>query len=222
MTCNEARECLHEVAAGELDGERGAEVRGHARSCAACGTALEGLEESIGLCRRAGAEALPDGFASRLHQRLLEVGPPPQPWSPWAWLRALASARPLAFAGAAAALTAFLSIGGTLAWSSRGAPALKAYRVPENKVALVKIDFIAERPVDAVAFEITLPDGLRFVSAGETLSERSFRFAGKLNAGSNPIPIAVKGPRAGRYRVIAHAIGDHLDVTHEVVLEVTI
>jgi hypothetical protein len=44
---------------------------------------------------------------------------------------------------------------------------------------------------------------------------------GKLAAGSNPIPIAVKGPRAGRYKLIAHAIGTELDVTQEVTLEVT-
>ena len=96
-----------------------------------------------------------------------------------------------------------------------------AYRVPESKVALVKIDFIAERAVDEVSFELTLPDGLRFFSGGKELAERSVRWTGRLSAGSNPIPIAVKGPKAGRYRVIAHAMGTDLDVTHEVVLEVT-
>lgn len=93
--------------------------------------------------------------------------------------------------------------------------------MPASKLALVKIDFVAEKAIDDVAFEITLPDGLRFVSGGEELAERTFRFEGKLAAGSNPIPIAVKGPRAGRYKVIAHAIGPAIDVTHEVVLEVT-
>jgi len=79
----------------------------------------------------------------------------------------------------------------------------------------------AEQAIDDVAFEITLPDGLRFVSGGQQLAERTFRFSGRLNAGSNPIPIAVKGPRAGRYKLIAHAIGHDLELTHEVVLEVT-
>ena len=60
-----------------------------------------------------------------------------------------------------------------------------------------------------------------FVSDGAELAERSFRFAGRLERGSNPIPVAVRGPHAGRYRVIAHAVGPALDVTHEVVLEVT-
>jgi hypothetical protein len=96
-----------------------------------------------------------------------------------------------------------------------------SYKVPESKVALVKIDFVAEKTIEDVAFEITLPDGLRFVGGGSELAERTFRFQGRLAAGSNPIPIAVKGPRAGRYKVIAHAIGPALDVTQEVVLEVT-
>src|SRR5262249_48180997 len=120
---------------------------------------------------------------------------------------------------------AVMATGGTLALVHRGAhapaPMAATYRVPESKLALVKIDFVAEQAIEGVAFEITLPDGLRFVSGGEELAERTFRFQGRLDAGSNPIPIAVRGPRAGRYKVIAHAIGPALDVTHEIVLEVT-
>src|SRR5262249_154394 len=97
-----------------------------------------------------------------------------------------------------------------------------AYRVPASKVALVKVDFVAEEAIDGVAFEITLPDGLRFVSGGSELAERTFRFEGKLVAGSNTLPIGVKGPGPGRYNLIAHAIGPSLDVTHQVTLEVTI
>jgi hypothetical protein len=93
--------------------------------------------------------------------------------------------------------------------------------VPASKVALVKVDFVAAQAIEDVLFEITLPDGLRFVSGGSELAERSVRFSGRLAPGSNPIPIAVRGPRAGRYKVIAHAVGPELDVTHEVVLEVT-
>ena len=88
-------------------------------------------------------------------------------------------------------------------------------------MALVKVDFVAAKAIDDVAFEITLPDGLRFVSGGQSSAERSSASRASSDAGSNPIPVAVKGPRAGRYKVIAHAVGSELDVTQEVVLEVT-
>ena len=98
-------------------------------------------------------------------------------------------------AAGALALIAVIAVVGTLAL--RRAPAVASYRVPAAKVALVKIDF------------------------GEELAQRSFRWKGKLERGSNPIPIAVKGPRKGRYRVITHAVGADLDVTHELWLDVT-
>ena len=139
-------------------------------------------------------------------------------------MRRAVAARPLGYALATAMVAALLASGATLAVTRRhAAPELVAqtYRVPATKVALVKVDFVAAQAIDDVSFEITLPDGLRFVSGGEMLAERSFRFQGKLAAGSNPIPIAVKGPRAGRYKLIAHAVGQQLDVTEEVLLEVT-
>jgi len=220
MTCADVRELLTEVAGGELDGARADEVRGHAASCAGCGRELGELEATVGLLRRAGGEPLPEGFSRSLHQALVAAGPPKRSWLDGA--RAAIALRPVTFAAAAAALAAMLATGGTLALVGRAhSPAVATYKVPESKVALVKIDFVAEKAIDDVAFEITLPDGLRFVGGGSELAERTFRFQGRLAAGDNPIPIAVKGPRAGRYKVIAHAIGPALDVTHEVVLEVT-
>jgi hypothetical protein len=224
MTCADARELLTDVAGGELDGARADEVRAHAGSCDACGRELGELEATIGLLRRAGNEPLPDGFGLSLHQALVAAGPPRRSWLDA--VRAAIALRPVTFAASAAALAAMVATGGTIALVHRApaaatAPTIASYKVPESKVALVKIDFVAERDIEDVAFEITLPDGLRFVAGGEQLAERTFRFQGKLAAGSNPIPIAVKGPRAGRYKVIAHAIGAALDVTQEVVLEVT-
>jgi anti-sigma factor RsiW len=218
MNHDEARALLAEVAGGELSGERADAVRAHARRCEACGAALVELEATVALCRRAGQEPLPDGFALELHKRLVAAGPPPSSWL--ARVRAGLARRPFALAAAAAALAALVATGATTL-ALRGRGATEAFRVPSGKVALVKIDFVAERAVEEVTFEVTLPDGLRFFARGEEIPERSFRWSGKLVSGSNPIPIAVKGPRAGRYRVIAHAVGDQLDVTHEVVLEVT-
>jgi hypothetical protein len=223
MNCADARELLTDVAGGELDGARADEVRAHAGSCDACGRELVELEATVGLLRAAGTEPMPEGFSLSLHQALVAAGPPKRHWLDA--VRAAIALRPVTFAASAAALAAMVATGGTIALVHRAqapAPAqVASYKVPESKVALVKIDFIAERDIADVAFEITLPDGLRFVAGGEQLAERTFRFQGKLTAGSNPIPIAVKGPRAGRYKVIAHAIGAALDVTQEVVLEVT-
>lgn len=221
MNCADARELLTDVAGGELDGARADEVRAHAGSCDACGRELEELEATIGLLRAAGSEPLPEGFSLSLHQALVAAGPPKRTFIDA--VRAAIALRPVTFAASAAALAAMVATGGAIALvhpASAPSP-VASYKVPESKVALVKIDFVAERAIENVAFEITLPDGLRFVAGGEQLAERTFRFEGKLVAGSNPIPIAVKGPRAGRYKVIAHAIGAALDVTQEVVLEVT-
>lgn len=228
MSCADVRELLTDVAGGELDGARADEVRAHAASCERCGRELAELEATVGLLRRAGGEPLPEGFSLSLHQALVAAGAPRLGFVDR--VRAAIAMRPVTFAASAAALAAMLATGGTMlalhrthapSPSSTGAPLAVAYKVPESKLALVKIDFVAEKAIDDVAFEITLPDGLRFVSGGQELAERTFRFQGKLDAGSNPIPIAVRGPHAGRYKVIAHAIGAALDVTQEVVLEVT-
>ena len=226
MNCADVRELLTDVAGGELDGGRADEVRAHAGSCATCGRELAELEATVGLLRRAGGEPLPDGFSRSLHEALVAAGAPEV--GLFDRIRAAIALRPATFAAATAALAAALATGGTMLATNAiarhahsSAPIAASYQVPASKLALVKIDFVAEKAIDDVAFEITLPDGLRFVSGGQELAERTFRFQGKLDAGSNPIPIAVRGPRAGRYKVIAHAIGSALDVTQEVVLEVT-
>jgi anti-sigma factor RsiW len=223
MSCADIRERLDEVAAGELDEQETDRLRAHAAGCAACGPELAALERNLELCQRAGAEPLPEGFGFALRQVLAQAGPPTRSLpSIIDRLRQQIVARPLGFALATAAIAAVLATGATLSWTHRQLPAtVVTYRVPSSKVALVKIDFVAAQAIEDVAFEITLPDGLRFVSGGELLAERSFRFVGKLAPGSNPIPIAVKGPRAGRYKLIAHAVGSELDVTQEVLLEVT-
>jgi len=223
MTCAEAEELFAEVAGGELDGARADEARAHADGCAQCGRVLADYEAAIALCRRVGTEPLPEGFARELHRKLVAAGAPEQPWS--ARLRRALARRPMTWAAATALVSALAATGGTIAVTRHPAApteiAQPSYRVPGSKVALVKIDFVAERAVGDVDFEIVLPDGLRFFSGGKQLAERSFRWHGELKPGSNPIPVAVKGPRAGRFRVIAHAVGPDLDVTHEVWLEVT-
>jgi hypothetical protein len=220
MNCAEAKMILPGLAGGDATGARAEEARAHANTCESCGVLWADLEATVALCRRAGAEPLPDGFAAELHAQLLAAGPPPA--SMLNRVRRVLAARPLASMAAAMALAACLAIGVTLR-VTRTAPATAGdtHRVPQSKIALVKVDFVADAPVDDVAFEVLLPDGLRFYSRGEALPEHSFQWHGKLVAGSNPIPIAVKGERPGTYHVIAHATGPDLDVVQDVIIEVT-
>ena len=223
MSCAEVDVMLPELAGGELAGERAARVREHVEHCPACASRLAELTATVSLLRRAGDAPLPAGFQAELHFKLAAAKPAEA--SLGERFRSWLAARPFAFAAAAAALSALLAVGGTLALlgkSSGTAPvALAGFRVPEAKVALVKIDFVSGKEIDDVSFEILLPDGLRFYSGGHELAERSFQWQGKLNSGSNLVPITVKGNRPGLYHVIAHATGDNLDVSQDVILEVT-
>ena len=99
-------------------------------------------------------------------------------------------------------------------------PVLPSFRVPSSKVAVIKLAFAAEVAVEDVTFEVTLPVGLAFWSSGKRLDERTFRWPGRLDAGENFIPIAVRGDRPGRYPVVATVeIGGRV-LEHRVVLDV--
>lgn len=216
MRCAKARALLPELAGGELAGASADEVRRHVRGCPECADRLAELAQTVELCRNAGTEPLPEGFGLELRRRLAQAGTPRR--APL-WSRLFA--RPMARVGAAAALAAILAASGTAAILRRPKPPAAMAQVPASKVALVKVDFVAAKAVEDVRFEVLLPDGLRFFSEGHMLTVRSFQWRGRLEQGSNPIPIAVKGPRAGRFHLIAHAVGPGLDVTQNVILEVT-
>jgi hypothetical protein len=80
--------------------------------------------------------------------------------------------------------------------------------------------FSAEVAVESVTFEVTLPEGLAFWSNGRRLDERTFRWPGRLDAGENLIPIAVRGDRPGRYPVVATVEVEGRVLEHRVVLDV--
>jgi len=99
-------------------------------------------------------------------------------------------------------------------------PVWPSFRVPSSKVAVIKLAFSAEIAVEDVIFEVTLPEGLAFWSSGKRLDERTFRWPGRLAAGENLIPIAVRGDRPGRYPVVATVEVEGRVLEHRVVLDV--
>jgi hypothetical protein len=181
------------------------------------------LRELRGVIERAGElaqEPLPADFSTELRERLLRAGPPRPTLGDR--LRALVSLRPITATLLAASMASILTLAVTRQLGLRHAtPAELSHRVPLAKAALVRIDFVAAAAQGDVQFEILLPEGLRFVSTGKELPERSIRWTGPLREGSNPIPIVVKGTKKGTYQVVAHALGATFDVVHEVTIEVT-
>jgi anti-sigma factor RsiW len=237
LDCDHAAPLLDQLAAATLAQETAADVRQHVAICPSCRRQLQELAATRALLRASAGIELPAGFAGELHRKLVAAGPPPLVGSArWlGWLRA----RPFTLAAAAAGASALLAILGTAAvlrpsvnqridppsrsasGTADASPGEAHFEVPEQKVALVKIDFASAKDIDDVSFEVLLPDGLRFFSGGQELAARSFQWHGKLSTGSNVVPVAVKGSRPGRYRVIAHAVAPGLDVSQDVVLEVT-
>jgi hypothetical protein len=153
-----------------------------------------------------------DGFGAALRQRLVAAGPP-RPASPWrAWLDRFPAVRPALAAAAALAVVAAAAL-----WSL---PPSRATVLPATKVAVVRLVLAAEVPVEGAHVRVVLPPELAFWADGAELAQRTFEWTQPLAAGANEIPIAVRGSRPGRYRVVVSArIGDQV-VNDEVVLQV--
>lgn len=165
------------------------------------------------------------GFAAELHRRLAAAGAPREP-SLW---RRLLAERPWALrilwpaAGAAAGLALFFALGGPrplLPAPPSGERPASATEVPSTKVAVIRLNLVADVEVASAEIRIHLPEGLVFWSEGEALAQRSFGWTQALDAGNNEIPIAVRGYRPGLYRVkVSARIGDEW-VDDEIPLEV--
>jgi hypothetical protein len=167
--------------------------------------------------RSLAVDAPDDGFSLALHRRLL-AEPAPAPvgvgarfagWlrrrRPWLW-PASGVVSGLAVYGLLAVLHGPPSVGshfGAKAVSTGAGAILPSFSIPSSKVAVIKLSFNAEVAVEDVMFQVTLPEGLYFWSGGERLAERSFRWPGRLDAGNNVVPIAVRSDVAGRYPVVA-------------------
>ena len=186
------------------------------------------LRERLGALR----EDTPSlGFQSALHRRLVEAGPPePGPgWDRVRWLFRRRAPWLWPVMGAAAGVAAFLMMSAVQQPPTPPAVAAEASRpletpgtqVPVSKVAVIKLDFTADVAVEQADFQVSLPEGLSFWADGQELELRSFRWTQALNAGSNVIPIAVRGQKPGRYLVTAQARTGNQRIEHDVVLEVT-
>ncbi|QSQ23298.1 hypothetical protein JY651_50905 [Pyxidicoccus parkwayensis] len=185
------------------------------------------LRERLGALRD---DSPSPGFQSALHRRLVEAGPP-APAPGWDWVRWQFRHRaPIVWpsVGVAAGVAAFLVLG---AMTKPPAPPTVAEapqpltvpgtQVPVSKVAVIKLNFTADVAVAQADFQVSLPEGLSFWADGEELPLRSFQWTQALSAGSNVIPIAVRGQRPGRYLVTAEARAGGQRIEHDVVLEVT-
>jgi hypothetical protein len=225
-SCKHTRDRLAPLLRGELPARQAAAVRTHLAGCPGCGGALDEMQATLSLLGRLAAEdePLPSGFSASLH-RALAVAGRPLPASPWARLGEWLPARPALLATAAAvvlllAAALLLRAPGGGAAVARG-PVDPVFQVPHSRVAMVRIDFVVDQAVDDVEFVVVLPSGLSFVSEGQVLPDREFRWRGRLEPGSNLVPVAVRGERAGRYVVAARVRGGEVNAEHKVVLEVT-
>ncbi|WP_224366376.1 hypothetical protein [Hyalangium versicolor] len=177
-------------------------------------------------------EELPESsFQSALHRKLVAAGPPePEPgWDKVRWWMRRAAPVLWPVLGVAAGVAAFFVLGavrsppaslpeGTQVSRSLEAPGT---RVPASRVAVIKLDFTADVAVEQADFQVSLPEGLAFWADGEELPLRSFTWTQPLSAGSNVIPIAIRGHKPGRYLVTALARAGDQKIEHDVVLEVT-
>jgi hypothetical protein len=168
----------------------------------------------------------PEGdFGAALHRRLTAEAPPDAPplwrrlWPSFAveW-RLLWPA-----AGLALGVALFLALG---ALRDRAVPVragrggVAATELPATKVAMVRVNLSAEVAVASAQIKVSLPEGLVFWVDGQELAQRAFEWTQPLHAGDNDIPIAVRGLRAGHYRMTVTAQIGRERIEDEVLLEV--
>jgi hypothetical protein len=230
MKCKDCAALLPSLTSCDLSRGVRISVEEHLSGCESCRSHQAQLRETVTLLREAGrAENVPLDFQHKLHARLLAEPPPKTPLLTQLW-RSLErfglDSGPRLFAGVAVALLLVALLAAPL--RKRGESTVfvpdeavaASFRIPSHRVAVVQLDFVADVSVEDVEFEINLPGELEFVDGGEAIKERHLAWRGSLSVGSNPVPVAVRGARPGRYRVTAHARGRDILVRHEVLLEV--
>lgn len=240
MKCEAIQKLLPAWAGGDLDRSQAALCEQHVAVCIACADHAKGLQQTLKLLRQVGqAERPPADFQRSLHRRLAQTPPPVPMLTARLWRLAetlhLDSTPRLLLVGTAMVALLLVpvllrdrdsSVGPQMA-SGVGALTAAAeqeiaasFRVPAQRTAVLRFDFVADVEVPDVEFEVTLPSELFFVDGAEPVPEKRLVWRGSLSSGSNPIPLAVRGSKPGRYRVTAHARGEGVDVKHDILLEV--
>ena len=232
MKCADCAELLPSLTSGDLSRDNRAAAMAHLSDCPACQNQLAQLRQTSSLLRELGRDlTVPADFQRKLHARLLVEPPPRIPlltrlW--WRLERLGLDSGPRLFASAALAVGIVLLLLLPLRKHGESTAAVfvpdsaiaASFRIPSHRVAVVQLDFVADVSVDEVDFEINLPRELEFVDGGNAIPERHIAWRGSLAIGSNPVPVAIRGVRPGRYRVTAQARGRDVMVRHEVLLEV--
>jgi hypothetical protein len=232
MKCADCNKLLPSLLSGDLSRPSRTEVEAHLADCPDCQQHLTELRQTVGLLREAGKQLqLPSDFQRALHEKLRAEPPPRLPLTTRLWWfleRFGFDSTPRLMAGAALAVTLIALL--LVPLRQRGEATARvfvpeetvaaSFRIPSQRVAVVQLDFVADVSVDDVEFEVSLPGELEFVDGGAAIPDRQIAWKGSLSVGSNPVPVAVRGIRPGRYRVTALAKGRDVTVRHEVLLEV--
>lgn len=227
MTCGEVHGLLPSLASEELSAEQARLCHAHLGVCSACTTRLAEHQRLLRLLSWVGeTESVPRVLSQGLHLRLAQEPVPKRPLfsSLWPVLDVLRWHR-TGLLAAACALAVVLTAPSLWkrspgASQADGSELAAAFQVPAQRVAVVRIDFVADVEIPEVEFEVTLPSDLQFVDEGQVIPDRTLVWRGSLVSGSNPIPLAVRGVKPGRYRVIARARGAGLAVRHDILLDV--
>ncbi len=232
MKCADCSQRLASWKVGELSPDSRVAVETHLAGCPDCRRHLAQLDLTVRMLREAGQrQPVPTDFSLKLRERLRQEPAPTIPLFTRLWWKleqlGLDSGPRLWTVAMAASVLVLLSIG-TLRDRGPSQAAVfvpeetvaASFRIPTHRVAVVQLDFVADVSVEDVQFEISLPGELEFVDGGQAVVERQLSWRGSLSVGSNPVPVAVRGVRPGRYRVTAKASGRDVTVRHEVMLEV--
>jgi anti-sigma factor RsiW len=73
IDCGAMRATISAYLDGDLDAVACEEIEGHCRDCARCAALVEGLRETIGLCREAGRVPLPESVRERARASMAAV-----------------------------------------------------------------------------------------------------------------------------------------------------
>jgi anti-sigma factor RsiW len=244
MKCAAIWDRLPALAGGDLDREQTRRCEEHLAACVSCRARYAELQQTLRILQRVGqSEPLPRGFSAALQERLAaEPAPAPSRLSRlWRWLAelhldsaprlaliavslAVLGAAPLLLRGRSPSVSASLGGSGLPVYPRPSAAAehevAAAFRVPAQRTAVLRFDFVADVEVPDVEFEVVLPSELFFIDGSQPVPDKRLVWRGSLASGSNPIPLAVRGSQPGHYRITAHARGGGVDVQHDILLEV--